>query len=148
MKVSHQAATNYRYAIKVQKLKLHTAETQVQHSLLVSGQIQNVLTFDTLGDFSAFKDMIVHPLTQLATEERVLRAEVQNAIQKRSPEGSELRLMQMLDSSTQSQRVDLRGLIIKMLENGDDTVDLDDLMGNITFCVQEESSFNIYCSSR
>lgn len=127
-----QAATTIRYAIKVQKLKLQTAETQVQHSLLVSGQILNVLTFDTIEDFDSFKDKIVLPLTQLATEEYVLRAEVQNAIKKRSPEGSELRLMQMLDGSIQSQRVDLRGLIIKMLENSEDEVDLNELMRDVT----------------
>ncbi|PKN96073.1 MAG: hypothetical protein CVU43_22615, partial [Chloroflexi bacterium HGW-Chloroflexi-5] len=51
---------------------------------------------------------------------------------KQKPEGSEIKLMEMLDGSSSTQRIDLKLLIIKMLENGDDEVDLNDLMRDVS----------------
>jgi hypothetical protein len=127
-----QAVTTIRYSIKVQKLPLEKVEQQAQKALQNAEQLQKELTTEKLSDFEIFKGRIVQQLVALETEEQSLRSEIQTAIQKQKPEGSEIRLMEMLDGSTQSQRVDLRGLIIKMLENGDDSVDLDDLMQDIT----------------
>ncbi len=127
-----QAVTTIRYSIKVQKLPLEKVEHQALKALQIAEQLQKELTAEKLGDFEIFKGVIIQQLVILATEEQSLRSEVQTAIQKKKPEGSEIRLMEMLDGSTQSQRADLRGLIIRMLESGDDSVDLDDLMVSIT----------------
>ena len=127
-----QAVTTIRYSIKVQKLPLEKVEQQAQKALLNAELLQKELTAEKLGDFGIFKGRIIQQLVALATEEQSLRFEVQTAIQKQKPEGSEIRLMEMLDGSTQPQRADLRGLIIRMLESGDDSVDLDDLMASIT----------------
>lgn len=127
-----QAVTTIRYSIKVQRLPLEKVEQQAQKALQNAEQLQKEFTTEKISDFEIFKEVIIQQLVALATEEQSLRSEVQKAIQKKNPEGSEIRLMEMLDGSTQSQRADLRGLIIRMLESGDDSVDLDDLMVSIT----------------
>lgn len=127
-----QAATTIRYSIKVQKLPLEKIEQQAQKALQNAEQLQKELTTEKLSDFDIFKEKVVKQLVALGTEEQSLRSEVQSVIQKQKPEGFEIRLMKMLEGLPQSQRADLRGLIISMLENGDDSLDLDELMESIT----------------
>jgi len=127
-----QAVTTIRYSIKVQKLPLEKVEEQAQKVLQIAEQLQKELTVEKLSSFEIFKERIVQRLIALSADEQSLSSEVKSAIHKQSPEGFEIRLMEMLDGSTQSQRADLRGLIIRMLESGDNSVDVDDLMDSIT----------------
>ena len=142
-----QAATTIRYAIKVQKLPLEKVEQQALQALQIAEQLQNELSVEKLNDFENFKERIIQMLIKLSTEEQSLRTEVQRAIQKRQPEGSEVRIMQMLDPSKQTQRFDLRGLIIEMLDNGDDSVDLDDLMKDL-ISLFKKNQISIYFISQ
>lgn len=129
--IINQAAITIKYAIKVQKLPLDQVEIQAQKAIQMAVDLQSELTVEKLSDFDNFEENVVPQFIKLATEEQSLMTEVQRAIQKRQPVGSEINLIQMIDES-ESKRVDLRGLIIKMLEKSDEIVDLDDLMGSIT----------------
>jgi len=127
-----QEATTIRYAIKVQKADLESVEIRAQNALKSLNHLQKELSIDKLQDFEFFKVNIVQQLVQLSNEEQSLRAVVQKAIQKQIPQGSEVKLMEMLDGSSSTQRIDLKLLIIKMLENGYDEIDLNDLMRDVT----------------
>jgi hypothetical protein len=73
----------------------------------------------------------------LVEEEKKLAEEVQQAIQQRPAAGSELKLMKLLQSNGFEQEVDLRELIMRIIDQREGTVDLSALMRNLESLFQK-----------
>ncbi|MDD1443611.1 hypothetical protein MEO93_25320, partial [Dolichospermum sp. ST_sed3] len=132
-----QAATTIKYSIKVQKLPLEKDERQAYLALQMVDKLQKVLTVEMLRDFDTFRDRIIQLLVKLSLEEKTLRTEVQGAIKKRPPEGTEVRLMSLLKTRQGGHQIDLRGLIIGLIEQGEDDVNLEKLMADLESLFQK-----------
>jgi hypothetical protein len=76
-------------------------------------------------------------MVALDKEERGLTSEVQQAIQPRAPEGTEVRLMELISANTTGPQTDLRELILRLLDHGDAKVDLDALMSDLQSLFQK-----------
>jgi sirohydrochlorin ferrochelatase len=76
-------------------------------------------------------------LLELQSQEQEISEEVQQAVEQRPPVGTEVRLIELLRASSSGQQVDLRGLIIHLLEQGESEADLDALMKDLQSLFQK-----------
>ena len=69
--------------------------------------------------------------------EKKLEEEVQEAIQQRPAAGNELKLMKLLQPSGFGQEVDLRELIMRLIDQREGSVDLSALMDDLKSLFQK-----------
>ena len=136
LRLNHALVT-IRYSIKVQRLNLASAEVQVQQTIELANQLKEQVSADGIRELDAFQSKLIHPLGLLRGQEQKLYTEVQKALQKRPPEGSEIRLINLLQAPRAGQQTDLRGLIIGLIEQSEEDVDLDKLMADLKSLFQK-----------
>jgi hypothetical protein len=126
-----------RYGIQVQRLPLEDAESRIclasQHVTEASGQV----TAEVLRDLKGFQAGVLARMVALAKEERELTSEVQRAIQPRAPEGTEVRLRELISVNTTGRQTDLRELILRLLDQGEEKVNLNTLMQDLQSLFQK-----------
>ncbi|MCO5213639.1 MAG: hypothetical protein M9936_28400 [Caldilinea sp.] len=126
-----------RYAIQVQGLPLQTADettndVEIQLNDLVT-RVENV----AIDDVSLFRNDVAAPLSRLLGNYGALENGVASAVQRRTPEGSEVRLLELMNSNAAGSQIDLRGLIISMLDQGEEDVDLDRIIYDLRSLFQK-----------
>jgi len=126
-----------RYGIQVQGLNLADSELQAHGALRDATIIKEKIRVDIIGDQQLFKDEILKSLISLAETEKKLAEEVQQSVQQRPAKGTELRLMELFQISGTEQEVDLRELIIRLIDQGETSVKLDALIHDIESLFQK-----------
>ncbi len=132
-----QALTTVRYCILVQRLDLEGLEADLKLAIASASAIKERITDSTVRDFEEFKVNLINPIGALRSQEQRIYGEIQKALQKRPPEGSELRLMDLLQADKTGQQIDLRGLILSLIEQGETNVDLEKLMVDLKSLFQK-----------
>ena len=117
-----------RYSIQVQGSELSHTEARTHKALQVATKLREQIHIEVISDQNNFRGSILGPLVHLAQEEKKLEDEVQQAIQQRPATGNELKLMKLVQSSSLGQDVDLRELIMRLIDQREGTVDLHTLM--------------------
>src|SRR5579875_767788 len=128
-----------RYAIQVQGVRLSDAEQQAKAVLQRTSQLRASLTDELIANQAMLKQEILQPLASLIEEEARLEREVRQATQQLPAEGSELVLIEFIRNSGTNQEIDLRELIIRLLDQQEDkgAVNLGELMGNLESLFQK-----------
>ncbi len=126
-----------RYSIQVQGLELSNAEVRTREALQLATRLREQICIEVIDNQKSFEISILKPLVDIAKEEIKLKEEVQQAIQHRPAVGSELKLMKLLQSSGLGQEVDLRELIMRLIDQKDGTVDLSGLMHDLESLFQK-----------
>lgn len=124
-----------RYCIQVQGANLSVAETKAGQTYENALRLKKQITPEILGDLTHFKSLIL-PLIALANEQKQLEIEIRQATQQRPAEGSELRLMEIFRSMNAAEGIDLRGVIISLI-NQEGTVSLSALMHDLESLFQK-----------
>lgn len=136
-----------RYAIKVQKLALGETEELVRQLINLTDQFRIQIGDDLIEPLDNLEVAVLKELINIQIQEKELARQVQYAVEKRSPQGAEIRLMQLLQEHSSGQTIDLRSLIINLLEQGDEEVDLEKLMDNIQALFQK-NQVSIFITAR
>jgi len=126
-----------RYSIQVQGLKLSNIEARTYEALQLATKLREQIRIEIISDQKSFQSSILRPLVLLAEEEKKLEEEVQQAIQQRPAAGSELKLMKLFQSNGFGQEVDLRELIMRLIDQREGTVDLSALMHDLESLFQK-----------
>lgn len=126
-----------RYSIQVQGLELSNAEVQTRKALQLATRLREQLRIEVISDRQSFENSILKPLVEIAKEELKLKEEVQQAVQLRPAVGSESKLMRLLQSNGFGQEVDLRELIMRLIDRREATVDLNALMHDLEALFQK-----------
>ncbi len=126
-----------RYGIQVQNLALEHVEKQANDALEEFTQLKEKFGSDIIGDVLKFKSNILKSLIDLTEEERRLKAEVQQATQKKPAQGTELKLIKSIRGSNTGQEIDLRELIIRLLDKKEEVVNLSGLMHDLESLFQK-----------
>lgn len=126
-----------RYALQVQRLPLTESETRVHAALDQARLLDQHIAPEIAQDLGRWNTTILEPLSTLTQTERDLAGEIQRAVQPRPAEGTEIDLLQLLAASSSGRQIDLRGLIIHLLDQGSETVDLDAIMTDLRFLFQK-----------
>lgn len=126
-----------RYSILVQALPLEETErnTRQVHQALVA--IENQLVPQAVENLDSFRDETLAQLIALSEQGQALAEAVQQAIRPRPPEGSERRLLDLLAQSSPRQGADLRAMITDLLDQGEEGVNLEALMGDLQSLFQK-----------
>lgn len=126
-----------RYGIQVQSLPLEHVEKQAKEALEEFAPLKEQINTEIIGDVLKFKSNILKPLIDLTEEERRLKTEVQQATQKRPAQGTELKLIESIRDSNTGQEIDLRELIIRLMDQKEGIVNLSALMHNLESLFQK-----------
>jgi len=126
-----------RYGIQVQNLSLNDVETATSSAISEVAGLEESLVKAQIDDFDSFYRLVLEPLSTLLLHEADLGGRVQSALQRRGPEGSEIELMQTLSQYATARDVDLRGLILQLLDRGERSIDLDRLMRDLQSLFQK-----------
>lgn len=127
----NHALVTIRYGIKVQRLNLTSAETQVQQAIDLVNKLENQVSADGIRELNTLQNNLISPLCLLRSQEQRIYAELQKALQKIPAEGSEIQLMDLLRTPSDGHHTDLQGLILRLIEAGTHDVDLDELMQDL-----------------
>jgi len=126
-----------RYGIQVQGLNLSDAEVRAREALQLATKVREQISLEVISDQQRFKSSVLKSLIELAEEETKLEEEVQRSVQQRPAEGTELRLMELFQTSGTGQEVDLRELIIRLIDRGEGKVSLNALMRDLESLFQK-----------
>src|SRR6266700_6630596 len=126
-----------RYSIQVQGLKLSNIEARTYEALQLATKLREQIRIEIISDQKSFQSSILRPLVLLAEEEKKIEEEVQQAIQHRPAAGSELKMMKLLQSNGFGQEVDLRELIMRLIDQREGIVALDVLMRDLESLFQK-----------
>jgi hypothetical protein len=88
-------------------------------------------------DLRGFQAVVLARVVALDKEERELTGELQRAIQPRAPEDTEVRLMELISVNATDRQTDLRELIIRLLDQGEEKVNLNALMKDLQSLFQK-----------
>lgn len=124
-----------RYCIQVQGADLSSAEAQAMQTYEKAGCLRDQITLEMIGDPTHFKTLVL-PLISLAEEQKKLDAEILQATKQRPAEDSELRLMEIFQTATAVDGIDLRGVIISLI-NREGTVNLSAVMHDLESLFQK-----------
>ena len=113
-----------RYSIQVQSLELPQAEARTYVVLQSASRLREQIRIEVISD-------------QQSMQENILEEEVQQAIQQRPAAGSELKMMKLLQSNGFVQEVDLRELIMRLIDQREGMVALDVLMRDLESLFQK-----------
>jgi hypothetical protein len=117
-----------RYATLVQHVNLTAVEEQTQGTIGKVKQLQEQLTSTLLRDKAQAESEVLQPLHTIFERAQIVDAEVQRAFQKRAPDGSEVELLDLLQTVIVKDEIDLYSLIMHQLDEGDEGIELDQLM--------------------
>ena len=126
-----------RYGIQVQSLNLSDAEIRARKALQLATKVREQISLDVISDQKRFKNSVLKPLKELSEEETKLEEEVQRSVEQRPADGTELRLMELFQTSGTGQEVDLRELIIQLIDRGEVAVSLNALMRDLESLFQK-----------
>lgn len=126
-----------RYALQVQQLPLEDSETRVHLALEQAKLLDQQIAPEIAHDLNRWDKALLEPLSVLTQTERELATEIQRAVQPRPAEGTEINLLQLLAASSSGRQIDLRGLIIHLLDQGSETVDLGAIMTDLRSLFQK-----------
>lgn len=126
-----------RYAIQVQKLEIASVEQQASKTLEKTVQLKKGVSKEVIEDVQKFNTNILKPLIDLTEEEKRLKIEVQQATQKKPAQGTEISLMRSIQQSNTGQEIDLRELIIRLLDKQEEAVNLSGLMHDLESLFQK-----------
>jgi hypothetical protein len=126
-----------RYALQVQRLPLTESETCVQAALAQAKLLDQQIAPEIAQDLVRWNTTILESLSTLTQTERDLAGEIQRAVQPRPAEGTEIDLLHLLATSSSGRQIDLRGLIMHLLDQGSETVDLDAIMTDLRSLFQK-----------
>ena len=126
-----------RYSIQVQHLELSHAEARTHEALQLAMKLREQIRIEIISDQKSFQGSILVPFVYLAEVEKKLEEEVQEAIQQRPAAGNELKLMKLLQPSGFGQEVDLRELIMRLIDQREGSVDLSALMDDLKSLFQK-----------
>ncbi len=126
-----------RYSIQVQRLELSHAEARTHEALQLATKLREQIRIEIISDQKSFQGSILAPFVYLAEVEKKLEEEVQEAIQQRPAAGNELKLMKLLQPSGFGQEVDLRELIMRLIDQREGSVDLSALMNDLKSLFQK-----------
>lgn len=126
-----------RFSIQVQHLELSHVEARTFKALQLATKLREQVRIELISDQKSFQNSILGPYIHLAEEGKKLEEEVQQAIQQRPAVGSELKLMKVLQSNGFTQEIDLRELIMRLIDQREGTVDLNALMHNLESLFQK-----------
>ena len=126
-----------RYGIQVQGLALEHVEKQAKEALEGFAPLKTQINPEIIGDVLKFKSNILKPLIDFTEEERRLKSEVQQATQKRPAQGSELKLIESIRDNNTGQEIDLRELIIRLMDQKEGIVKLSALMHDLESLFQK-----------
>jgi uncharacterized protein YfdQ (DUF2303 family) len=121
----------------VQGLSLTDAEHQAREALGIAAKVNEEIDVEVISDQQRFKEEVLKPLIELAEVEKKLAEEVQRSVQQRPAEGTESRLMELFLTSGTGQEIDLRELIIRLIDRGEVTVNLGALMRDVESLFQK-----------
>ncbi|MFL5590734.1 MAG: hypothetical protein ACJ8DI_24215 [Ktedonobacteraceae bacterium] len=125
------------YSIQVQGLKISNLEARTYEALQLATKLREQIRIEIISDQNSFQSSVLRHLVLLAEEEKKLEEEVQQAIQLRPAAGSELKLMKLFQSNGFGQEVDLRELIMRLIDQREGTVDLSALMHDLESLFQK-----------
>src|SRR6266496_2217290 len=111
--------------------------SNLKNSLQLATRQRELIRIEIISDQKSFQSSLLRPLILLAEEEKKLEEEVQQAIQQRPAAGSELKLMKLFQSNGFGQEVDLRELIMRLIDQREGTVDLSALMHDLESLFQK-----------
>jgi hypothetical protein len=126
-----------RYGSQVQNLCLTDAENRANHALQAAEKLKAQINFEVIGNSQQFKARIINPLNDLVEEEKKLAEEVQEATQQRPAHGRELRLLDLMQNGNAGQEIDLRELIIRLMDQKEEKVNLDALIHDLEALFQK-----------
>jgi hypothetical protein len=131
------ALQTIRYSIQVQKLELFDAEVRANKSLEIATSIKEQISSEIISDINRFQRELLTPLLSLIEEEKSLEIDVQRAIQQRPAEGSELKLLELLQANNAGYEADLHELIMQLIDQGTGSVSLNALMQDLESLFQK-----------
>lgn len=126
-----------RYAIQVQGLPLQAANDKTDGVAVQLNSLAAKVEEVTIDNVSLFRSDMAAPLAKLLGDYGALESDVASAVQRRAPEGSEVRLLDLMKGNASGGQIDLRGLIISMLDQGDQEVELDKIILNLRSLFQK-----------
>jgi len=106
-------------------------------ALQLATKLREQIRIEIISDQKSFQGSILVPFVYLAEVEKKLEEEVQEAIQQRPAAGNELKLMKLLQPSGFGQEVDLRELIMRLIDQREGSVDLSALMDDLKSLFQK-----------
>jgi uncharacterized protein YoxC len=117
-----------RYAILVQRVDLAGAEKQAKETICKVDQLRRRISPELLRDMTRAETKVLHPLQEIFEQEKTVTAQVQQALQKRSPDKAEADLLNLLQVVATTGEADLYSLIMRQLDQYEDEIDLSQLM--------------------
>jgi len=117
-----------RYATMVQQVELASVEEQVRSTLDKVERFQRQLIPALSREKVRAESNVLLPLQDIYEEARTVDSAMRHAFQKRAPEGFETELLALLQTTVADGEVDLYSLIMHKLDQGDDSIQLDQLM--------------------
>jgi len=117
-----------RYATLVQRVDLAGAEKQANETICEVDQLRRRLSPELLRDMARAETQVLHPFQKIFEEEKTVTAQVQRALQKRSPDEAEAELLDLLQAIGATSEVDLYSLIMHQIDQGEDEIDLAKMM--------------------
>ena len=126
-----------RYATLVRQVDLTGVERQANETIGEVEQLQEHLSPDLLRDMAHAEADILQPLQEVFEEERAVTAEVQHVLQKRVPDKAEAELLELLQAITPDREADLYSLIMHQIDQGDDEIELGQLMQQLQCLFQK-----------
>jgi len=131
------ALQTIRYSIQVQKLELSEAEAKANQALGLAASIREQINSEVISDTNRFQQNLLKPLQALIGDEESLEVEVQQVIQQRPAEGREIKLVSLFQENNDGHDVDLRELIMRLIDRGEGPVNLDTLMHDLESLFQK-----------
>lgn len=140
-----RAYQNAHYGVQIQNLPLSETENRIESALERAGEIRDQVTPTGVRELRFFEDQIINQLVLMQITTKDLRKELQRALEKRLATGSEVHLIEFLQESEAGKSIDLRGLIIRLLDQEQERVDLDTIMKDLQSLFQK-NQIAIYIS--
>lgn len=125
-----------RYGKQVQGLPLTQAEEQAESLLIRMAKVIEELTPEAVKNQETFETITIPELADISAQEKALNLLVQAALQPRAPEGAEADLLNLVQA-VPNQQIDLRELIMRMIDQSSENVKLDSLMKDLESLFQK-----------
>lgn len=133
----NQMQQKIRYAQQVQQADVADVGMQVEGLLKQLTVVQGRMSVGILRDMLKAESEILKPLGAIVAGETAATNGVQQALRKRSPEGREEALLQVLQTMTNANEIDLYSLVVRQLDRSDEAFDLGHLMSDLQALFQK-----------
>lgn len=126
-----------RYGLRVQNLPLRESEQRGSIAQQRLAELKEVLRAAQIDELGQLQSKIIEPLAQVVMEEHHLEQDVSQSLQKRPAAENEIRVMSLLEANAKGEQIDLRSLILSLIEQNNNDVDLDRLMHELQSLFQK-----------